>query len=248
MRQLLPIPVDIDPVDAYGRLAALRPGRPGVRLNMIASVDGAASVDGRSGALGGPADKAMVATLRTLADVILVGAGTARAEGYGPARLTPAARALRRDWGTRPVPPIAVVTRSCRLDWDSAFFTEAEERPLVVTTSSAAAGERRRAAEVADVIVAGSDDVDLAGALAELAGRGHTNVIAEGGPQLAGQLATAGLLDEVCLTLAPLLTVGRAGRILMGAVLSPPDPMELRNVLEADGYLFLRYRLGARQN
>ena len=139
MRQLFPTAGDVDPADAYGRLAALGPSRPRVRLNMIASVDGAASLQGRSGALGGPADKALFATLRSLADVVLVGAGTMRAEGYGPARLSDDARARRRDWGLPPVPPIAVMTRSCRLDWSARFFTEAEQRPLVVTVASAAA-------------------------------------------------------------------------------------------------------------
>jgi riboflavin biosynthesis pyrimidine reductase len=242
MRQLFPTAGDVDPVDAYGRLAALGPGRPGVRLNMIASVDGAASLQGRSGALGGPADKALFATLRSLADVVLVGAGTMRAEGYGLARLSDDARGRRRDWGLSPVPPIAVITRSCRLDWSARFFTEAEQRPLVLTVAAAAAAVRMGAAAVADVIVAGDDKVDLARAVRALAKRGHTNVLSEGGPGVAAQLAGAGLLDEVCLTVAPLLAAGEARRILDGAALGPPSVLELGHVLEADGYLFLRYR------
>ena len=242
MRQLFPTAGDVDPVDAYGRLAALGPGRPGVRLNMIVSVDGAASLQGRSGALGGPADKALFATLRSLADVVLVGAGTMRAEGYGPARLSDDARVRRRAWGLPPVPPIAVITRSCRLDWSARFFTEAQQRPLVVTVASAAAADRARAAEVADVIIAGDDDVDLARAISALAKRGHTNVLSEGGPGMAAQLAAAGLLDEVCLTVAPLLAAGEARRILDGAALAPPSALELGHVLQADGYLFLGYR------
>jgi riboflavin biosynthesis pyrimidine reductase len=241
MRQLFPTAGDVDPADAYGRLAALGPGRPGVRLNMIASVDGAASLQGRSGALGGPADKALFATLRSLADVVLVGAGTMRAEGYGPARLSDDARARRRDWGLAPVPPIAVITRSCRLDWRARFFTEAEQRPLVVTVGSAAAADRARAAEAADVIIAGDDDVDLARAVSALAKRGHSNVLSEGGPGVAAQLAAAGLVDEICLTVAPLLAAGEARRILDGAALEPPSVLELGHVLEAGGYLFLRY-------
>ena len=241
MRQLFPTAGDVDPADAYGRPVALGPSRPWVRLNMIASVDGAASLQGRSGALGGPADKAVFATLRSLADVVLVGAGTMRAEGYGPARLSDDARARRRDWGLAPVPPIAVITRSCRLDWSARFFTEAEQRPLVVTVASAAAADRAWAAEVADVVIAGDHDVDLARAVSALAKRGHTNVLSEGGPGVAAQLAAAGLLDEVCLTVAPLLAAGEARRILDGAALGPPSVLALGHVLEADGYLFLRY-------
>ena len=242
MRRLWPSPGEIDPVDAYGRLPRVGPRRPGLRLNMIASVDGAASVAGRSGALGGPADKALFAVLRSLADVILVGAGTARAEGYGPARLDERARARRRGWGLPAVPPIAVVTRACRLDWGAPFFHDAEQRPLVVTVASAPAADRERAAEVAEVVVAGDTEVDLWSALASLAGRGHDNVLAEGGPALAAGLAAAGLLDEVCLTLSPLLAGGDAARILSGAALAPQISLELAHLLHVDAYLFLRYR------
>jgi len=240
MRQLFPEATDVDPIGAYGRLAGAG-GRPGVRLNMIASVDGAASLAGRSGALGGPADKELFATLRALADVILVGAATMRVEAYGPARLDDAARDRRRQWGLAPVPPIAVVTRACRLEWDSPFFTEAEQRSIVLTTSAAAPADRAAAAEVAEVIVAGDDGVDLALALAALGGRGYDNVLAEGGPGIAGQLAGAGLLDEVCLTVSPMLVAGGAGRILGGVALDPSSGLELANVLTAEGYLFLRY-------
>jgi riboflavin biosynthesis pyrimidine reductase len=242
MRRLVPTLGDVDPVGAYGRLGPLGPGRPGVRLNMIASVDGAASLDGRSGALGGPADKALFAVLRSLADVIVVGAGTIRAEGYGPVRLEEAARERRRRWGLSAVPPIAVITRTCRLEWASPFFTEAEERPLVLTVATATAADRERAAEVADVIIAGQAEVDLVQAVGALAGRGHDNVLSEGGPAVAAELAAAGLLDELCLTVSPLLAGGDGHRILAGPALAPPGPLELVHVLEADGYLFLRYR------
>ena len=144
MRQLYPDTTDVDRVAAYGRLDQVA-GRPAVRLNMIASIDGAASVSGRSGALGGPADKALFAILRSLADVV-VGAATMRVEGYGPARLDVAARARRQGWGLAAVPPIAVVTRQCRLAWDSPFFVDAEARPVVITVSSSAAGDRAAAA------------------------------------------------------------------------------------------------------
>jgi riboflavin biosynthesis pyrimidine reductase len=241
MRQLFPDSGEVEPVDAYGRLSRLGE-RPCVRLNMIASVDGAASLAGQSGRLGGPADKAMFATLRSLGDVILVGAATMRTESYGPPRLDHEARDRRRRWGLVPVPPIAVLTRSCRLDWSSPFFTEAEQRPIVITAASAANTDRNNAAEVADVIVAGNDGVDLLHAVRALGELGHDNVLAEGGPGVAAQLAGAELLDELCLTVAPLLVGGDARRILDGDRLELPTPLELRHVLEADGYLFIRYQ------
>src|SRR5581483_1217313 len=146
LRQLFPdARDDVDPVGAYA-------SPPAVRLNMIASVDGASSVGGVSGSLGGPADKVVFAAIRSHADAIVVGAGTMRTEGYGPFAGG----------------PIAVVTRSCRLDWSSRFFTDATNRPIVVTVSSAAAGDRARAADVADVVLAGERDVDLADAIGQL--------------------------------------------------------------------------------
>ena len=242
MRQLLPVAVDpVDPVTAYGDVPVAA-GRPGVRLNMIASVDGAAAVDGRSGGLGGSADHRLFFVLRALADVVLVAAGTVRAEGYGPAALPDGLRAGRRDRAQTPVPPIAVVSRSCRLDWDSSLFTAATVRPLVVTVTDAPPAQLARATEVADVIVAGEGDVDFGRALAALAERGVRSVLVEGGPSLNAQLASAGLLDEVCLTLAPRLVGGEAKRILAGAGAARPRGLRLSSVCEEDEYLFLRFR------
>lgn len=225
MRQLLPVPVDpVDPLSVYGDLPAAGT-RPAVRLNMIASLDGATAVAGVSGGLGGAADHALFAVLRSLADVVLVAAGTVRAERYGPSSV-----------------PIAVVSRSCRLDWDSRFFTAAIARPMVITVAEAPAAERKHAAEVADVIIAGDRDVDLRAALDALGARGFAAVLAEGGPTLNGQLATAGLLGELCLTLSPRLVGGDAKRILAGPPLVAGSAWRLRSLCEQDGFLFLRYR------
>jgi RibD C-terminal domain len=146
MRQLFPSPLDpVDPAEVYGDPPRTGPGgRPGVRLDMIASVDGATTVDGVSGGLGGAADHDLFTLLRSLADVVLVAAGTVRAEGYGPSRV-----------------PVAVVTRSCRLDWASPFFTAPVARPIVVTVAGAPPDALARAAGVAEVVVAGDRDVDL---------------------------------------------------------------------------------------
>jgi 5-amino-6-(5-phosphoribosylamino)uracil reductase len=242
MRSLYPeSSAEIDPVTAYSDMPVVA-GRPAVRLNMIVSVDGGTSWGGVSGALGGPADKSLFASLRSLADLVVVAAGTMRAEGYGPARLLDATRAARRARGQTAVPPIAVVSRSCRLDWDTPFFTDAEERPLVITVTDADARDRERAAEVADVVVAGEGDVDFALAFRELGRRGVRSVLAEGGPTLNGQLARADLLDELCVTLAPRLASGDAKRILAGSTLDELGVLALHAVYEQDDFLFLRYR------
>jgi riboflavin biosynthesis pyrimidine reductase len=213
---------------------------------MIASLDGATALGGRSGALGGQADQGVFAAVRSLADVILVGAATVRIEGYGPARLSEQARAGRSATGLNPIPPIAVVTRSCRLDWESRFFADAEARPVILTAAVAAEADRDAAARVADVHVVGDDRVDLLRAIDVLNDRGHENVLAEGGPGVAAELAAVDLLDEVCLTVAPLLVGGDASRILAGPPLEPAARFELTSILTADGYLFLRYRRSGR--
>ena len=241
MRQLFPIAVDpVDPDDVYAD-GPRADGRPGVRLNMISSVDGATSVGGVSGALGGAADHEVFFAMRGVADAVLVAAGTMRAEGYGPAQLSEETKKTRRDRGQPPVPFIAVVSRRCDLDWRSPFFTDATERPMIVTVSGAPSDRRAQAAEVADVVIAGDLDVDLRRALGAVAERGARSVLAEGGPSLNAQLAGAGLLDELCLTLSPSLVGGDAKRIVTGPALDPASALDLRSVCEDDGFLFLRY-------
>ncbi len=243
MRRLFPdAEADVDPAEAYGRLPPAVEGRPAVRLNMIASLDGAASVAGHTARLGGSADRTLFAVLRSLSDVILVGAGTLRAEGYGPVELDAAASVRRAALGLVGAPAIAVLTRSCRLDWQAPLFGKADQRPLIVTSDSSDAADRASAQAVADVIVAGDTAVDLPVAMGCLADRGVANVLAEGGPHVSAQLAAAGLLDELCLTLAPQLVAGHAGRILDGPQLEQSAALELCHVLESDSYLFLRYR------
>src|SRR5450759_4005340 len=189
MRRFLPArDDDVDPSSLYGRMESAADGRPAVRANMIASVDGAASVAGRSGALGGRVDHVVLAALRAVADVVLVGSGTVTSEGYGPVRLAPSVVARREALGQAPVPPIAVITASCRLNWGAPFFTEADERPIVVTVAAVDSDARRRAEGVADVVIAGGHQVDMETAVRALGERGHANVLAEGGPSVTGQL------------------------------------------------------------
>jgi riboflavin biosynthesis pyrimidine reductase len=218
-----------------------------LRANMVASLDGAATVDGRSGGLSNEADQQVFAMLRAHADVILVGAGTARAEGYAPVR--PESEGLRWAWlreGRPPSPPIAVVTRELDLDLDSALIAGAppHARTIVLTTEAAPAGRRAAAARTAEVIVAGEASVDMKAALDALAGRGHRRISCEGGPHLLGQLADAGLLDELCLTVSPLLAGPGADRIVTGGLPMPGGgtlPFTLAHALEDEGHLLCRY-------
>jgi riboflavin biosynthesis pyrimidine reductase len=239
MQRLFPAPAalsDDDLVQAYAVTA-----ERGVRASFVSSADGAATVDGRSGGLGTAADRRILALLRDLSDVILVGAGTARAERYGPPPSTAQRRARRTDLGLSPVPRLAVVSSRLDLDPGSALF-EGDPRTIVVTHAAAPADRRRALEAVAEVVVAGTDELDAAQAIDALAERGLRRVLCEGGPHLAGTVLAAGRLDELCLTLSPLLAAGQAGRIL-GLPATDPTPLETVHILEDDGALFLRYAI-----
>jgi riboflavin biosynthesis pyrimidine reductase len=229
MRRIYPDPADAITIgDAYAHEAGV------VRANMVASADGAATFDSKSGGLSSAADRELFLTLRKLCDAILVGASTVRVEGYGPAR------------GADPA-TIAVVTASLDLDPTSRFFTEAVARPIVVTTEDADGDKVATLANVADVVVAGTGRVDVGNALDQLADRGLTKVLTEGGPALLAGLVAADRLDDLCLTAAPVLALGHSKRITDGPPLSDPTRLDLVHVLaDDDGSLFLRYRVTRR--
>jgi riboflavin-specific deaminase-like protein len=232
-------------VEAYTPPPGATLDGPFVRCNMISTLDGAVTVQGRSGLLGGPSDRKVFQVLRALADVVLVGAGTVRAEGYGPARLSPELRAGRQARGRSPVPPIAVVTGAGNLDWSSPFFTDAESRPLVFTTEAAGPETRRRGEAVAEVVVAGDDRVDPHAVVGHLDAAGLRSVLLEGGPGLNAEVVDAGLLDELCLTVAPRLVAGSGPRAVAGPELPSPLDLDPVHLLEEDGFLF--YRLAVRR-
>jgi riboflavin biosynthesis pyrimidine reductase len=216
-------------------------GRRWVRANMVTSADGAATIRGRSTGLSSDADRSLFALLRTLADVILVGAGTARAERYTAVRAAELWPGLRD--GAVPVPPLAVISRRISLDLSSPLLTAAMPgaRTILITTEQAPAELRAEARRSADVIVAGDDSADLGFALRALAERGYRRVLAEGGPQLLGELAAEELLDELCLTISPLVASGGAGRIAVGTSAEQAGRLALQHVLEEEGHLFCRY-------
>ncbi|MFJ8044373.1 pyrimidine reductase family protein [Kitasatospora sp. NPDC096147] len=216
-------------------------GRPWLRANMVSGLDGGARLDGLSEGLSGDADKRIFGVLRALADVVLVGAETVRSEGYRPARARREFAAARAAAGQAPAPVIAVVSRSLGLALSAPLFTEPLVRTVVITTEDSPAEARAAVAEVADLIVAGRGDVDLTLAQRELTARGWTRQLTEGGPRLLGQLTAAGLVDELCLSVAPLLTGGDAPRILHNAEMSDTQSMRLVSLIEQKGFLFTRY-------
>jgi riboflavin-specific deaminase-like protein len=213
---------------------------PRVRMNFVMSLDGAVTVDGRSGGLGDPSDRLAMQVLRALADVVLVGAGTVRAEGYGGMQVDDEDAAWRRSHGLASQPRIAVVSSRLDLTPEHPFFARATERPIVVTHEAAPADRRDALAEVADVIACGHDAVDVGVMVHALAERGMPQVLCEGGPHLFGALVEADCVDELCLSLSPMIVGGDAGRMVRGAS-ELRRRMRLVHAIPAGDLLLLRY-------
>jgi riboflavin biosynthesis pyrimidine reductase len=215
-----------------------------VRGNMIASLDGGATDDGKAGGLAGAGDRAVFSLMRHAADVILVGAATVRIENYSGAQLPVAARQERQRRGQAEVPPIAVITRSGNLDPSARLFTRTEVPPLILTTSRFSDDTGRRLGSVAEVIDASGpepDSVDAATVLKILADRGLYRVLTEGGPLFLGTLIENDLLDELCLTVAPILVGGGAKRIVTGLGNVHTKMRRTHLLTDVDGYLYSRY-------
>jgi riboflavin biosynthesis pyrimidine reductase len=211
---------------------------PVLRVNFVSSVDGAATRDGLSGGLGDPADRRYFELLRRVAEVVLVGAGTVRAEGYGPLRVSDDSAAWRVANGLPPHPVFAIASGSLDLDPGSRIFAEAPVRPIVLTTPG---HDARGFAGLADVVETGAGErIDAASAVAALRARGLTRILCEGGPHLFGALLAADVVDELCVTLEPTLEAGDARRIAAGT-LPEPRGLELVHVLRSASTLLLRY-------
>ena len=218
-----------------------------VRANMIASLDGGATVDGRAGGLADAGDQALFKALREAADVILVGAGTVRAENYSGAQLTVAGRQRRHGRGQREVPPIAVITASGALEPESRLFSRCETPPLVFTTTVSFTATRERLRGCAEVLDASTSDpiaVEPTAVLAELGRRGLHRVLCEGGPSLLGDIVGLGLLDELALTIAPMLVAGAAPRIVVGHTPVTTGFRAAHILTDEEGYLYTLFTRG----
>ncbi len=234
---------EIDARQAVAAEARPKPGdRPWVYTNMIASADGGTAVDGVSGALGGPGDKAMFGALRAMADAILVGASTVREERYRAPQLHDDSVAMRRDRSQADHPRLAVVSGSLNIDLELPLFDNPDNRPFIVTSASSPPEKRKPLEEVADVVIAGDERVSLAAALAHLNEIGVGTVLSEGGPSLNGQLIADGLIDEWNLSLSPSLLGGDSRRAAIGpAPAGPPLGMKLDRVWTDNELLFCRW-------
>jgi riboflavin-specific deaminase-like protein len=241
VRRLSPDPNPVitveEQLDAYRPWEEPREERPLVAMNFVVTVDGRATIEGRSGPIGSDADTALLAGLRTRFDAVMIGAGTMRVEHYGRPVASQEKRERRERVGLSPDPLMVIVSGRLDLPWDAPLFTEGAGEVLIFTASEVEPPETATSLRV----VRHEGAVDLAEALRDLRQeRGVRALLCEGGPHLYGQLQAGGLVDDLFLTIAPKLVGGKAPRIIEGEL---PDvaPLELAWLLEEDGELFARY-------
>jgi riboflavin-specific deaminase-like protein len=246
VRRLVPGAAPLALEQVYGELVLERPAdRAWVAVGMVTSVDGAATREGVTAALGGEADHHAFRALRAACDVVLVGAGTARAEDYGPPTGTETRRRRRRERGLAAVPAMALVSGSLDLDPQARLFSDPQHRPLVFTHRRAPDAAARSLAPVAEVIRCGDHEVDLREVLDVLHRRDLGRVLCEGGPTLNGALFVSDAVDELFLTVDPTVAGGEAPRIVRSsAELASPPRLQLAELHEHEDELLLRYRRG----
>ena len=241
MRRLLPDP---GPTSVGQQLDGYRPweepneDRPLVAVNFATTVDGRASIAGVSGAIGSATDTAMLAGLRTRFDAVMIGAGTMRAERYGPLPNKPERREERERRGLSPDPLLVIVSGRLDLPWDAGAFSDGGGEVVIFTASEADPPETATPVQV----VRHDKFVDVVEALRQLrTDFGVQALLCEGGPGLHNQLEGAGIVDDLFLTIAPKLAGGDAPRIIEGDLPGITE-LQLAWLLEQDGELFARYR------
>lgn len=227
----------VDPLETQMGYARGRSDRPWVMANFVSTIDGAAVVDGGSTAINDADDKAMFAAIRAVPDFILIGAGTLRAEDYRPVTLDDERRAARRAVGLEPTPHLVIASRSLDIDPGHGVFADPEHRVTVLTGDDASEERFAQLSEVADVVRL--KDTSPGGMLHYM--RMARVVLCEGGPSLFGQFIAARLIDEMSLTVSPMLVAGQSPRVAHGELAAPPLDMRLNRVLYGDRSLLLRF-------
>jgi len=225
-------------------LAARAPAdRPYVVCNFVSSADGKATAQGRTALLGGDGDRAMFHLLRTQVDAIVAGTGTLRAERYGALVRDERLTQIRTREGRAAQPLAVVISRSGQVPFDIPLFADDRSRVAIYAPADTVLPESAAQVELHELPDEG--DRELAGVLRSLRHEHDVrSMLCEGGPQLFTAMLAEDLVDELFLTLAPVLVGGHELGITAGTELGAPAPLRLVWALERDGHLFLRYERG----
>jgi riboflavin-specific deaminase-like protein len=241
VRRLLPDAAETSPAEQFGHLKLVElahEDRPWAVLNFAQTVDGRASIQGRSGKIGSDTDSEVLHRLRTQVDAVMIGAGTMRAERYGRMVPDPDLRAHREQIGLAHDPLAVIVSGRLDLPWDAPLFTDGNGEVVIFTSSD----KQPPATKTPVQCVCMEGGVEPAAALEQLRREhGIRALLCEGGPHLHAQLWAGGLADELFLTTAPKLSGGDAPHILEGELPGIAE-LELVWLLDLEGELFARYR------
>jgi riboflavin-specific deaminase-like protein len=247
LRQLHPEPGDLTTDELTGgmRLEQLAPaGRPYVGLNMVETLDGRIAIDGRSGPIGNSADREIFHGLRTQADAVMVGAGTARTERYGRIVKNDELRDRRVRDGLAADPLAVLVSARLNLPPDLPLLQSEGSHVVVLTASEAAPPDVPARVECLRGELRAGGGLALGPLLARLRDEhGVRSILCEGGPALNEGLFAEGLVDELFLALAPKVAGGDPLTVLTGPPLRPTAEFGLVSVHESEGHLFMRYRV-----
>ena len=217
--------------------------RPWVTLNMISSINGVATSSGLSGELGSKGDKLIFNSLRASADFILLGAGTAKAEKYGMPNISEDAQIRRTSRGQTDIPRLVIISKRLEFDDDLKFLNAlndgASATPIIYTTQNAPAKNKTWLSERAEIREAGKENIDLAEVISDLKGK---IILVEGGPTLNGHLLEADLIDELCLTLSPMIVNENGPHIISGDLKQPKNMKLIQVLADEDSMLYLRFK------
>jgi riboflavin-specific deaminase-like protein len=250
LQRLFPDQEPVELEEAYGALGLEQRGRddrPYVIANMVATADGRATLAGRTKAISSEADRALFHGLRGQVDAVMAGTATIAIERYGPLARDAERRQRRAERGLEPVPLAVTASRSMELPVQAPLFQDPESRIVVLTGSDREAPPAPAQVTVERMRIAGTSEVDLVAGMDVLRrSYGVRSLLLEGGPTLLGAMLEAGVVDELFLSLAPLIAGGAPEiGIIEAATLAQPLELELRGLLEHESFLFLRYAIGS---
>ena len=246
MKQIFPYESEVDPIEVYNNdIRETFESRPWILLNMVNSVEGFISFEGKAAGLSGPADKNIYQIIRGLADIILVGAGTIRTENYKAPRTPEGTLAeFRESRNQEKRPRIAVISGELNLDPEMGLFAEnhpEDKPPLIYSKNASLEKNGSLFSSSAEVIGFQEDELNILKIVENLSKQKAKIVVCEGGPSLNAHLLAADVIDEFCLSISPRAVGGEISAPLLEQPVDSPTALSLDRIILEDEFLFCRY-------